>query len=635
MAYIYDDSQTYTGEIVNFTSTDKAKITSVSVPIAPTQDLHGYANPWPGGGGVNKIYFVGYSTDYYQPFSSVLQPVIDVDRQTITMNCAGSGQTVLLYKHDFPAGQYTVSFKNSAYAKRIIVRCFDANGTMLTSEDISVTNGVWNNFYQGWYINGVTFTIPNEADHFWLGLGVSGDVSNNEVVLSEIQLELGSTAHDWQPYSNICPISGLTGLSVYRTGKNLFDSDNLDTVSVSAGDRWGHKYTAAGTYAIKAYGVGANAYLYARVLNTDNTWSSNYYIVGNTTATAQIITITSGQTLCVFDAFEHTESQASDLFNNWKLQVALSSTQPDQYYPYEGNTYAVNWSTQAGTVYHGTVDVVTGQLAVDWVMVDLGSLTWYYNSTLYPTWPFFYAVVNEKKNGWNNGIMEAYRLTSGQYTRSEDFVFTCASYYSAKNVIIRDSRFTDPSAFKNAVTGQKYVYELATPLTYQLTPKQIAALTENYVWVSNGASITVVVSDVLHDFQGWLLKVGSDMTLVPTEMIKAETYKVSPNQRMEETAERDSTGVLWRETVPNMPPKIEFNTPAAYDTDVNALNAIFRAAYSNEQERKLTVAFYDPEENVYKSWECYMPNIDFPIRTIDIDAKTIFYDEIRYAFIGY
>jgi hypothetical protein len=160
-------------------------------------------------------------------------------------------------------------------------------------------------------------------------------------------------------------------------------------------------------------------------------------------------------------------------------------------------------------------------------------------------------------------------------------------------------------------------------------------LTENYVRASNGASITVVVSDVLHNFQGWLLKVGSGMTLVPTEMIKAETYKVSPNQRMEETAERDSTGVLWRETVPNMPPKIEFNTPAAYDTDINALNAIFRAAYSNEQERKLRVAFYDPEENVYQTWECYMPNIDFPIRTIDTDAKTILYDEIRYAFIGY
>lgn len=136
-------------------------------------------------------------------------------------------------------------------------------------------------------------------------------------------------------------------------------------------------------------------------------------------------------------------------------------------------------------------------------------------------------------------------------------------------------------------------------------------------------------------FQGWLIKVGTNLTLVPTSMIKAESYKVTPNQRMEESAERDSTGVLWRETVPNQPPKIEFNTPAAYDTDVNALNTIFRNAYTNAAERKLPVAFYDPEENVYKTWDCYMPNIDFPIRQIDVENKTIFYDEIRYAFIGY
>lgn len=136
-------------------------------------------------------------------------------------------------------------------------------------------------------------------------------------------------------------------------------------------------------------------------------------------------------------------------------------------------------------------------------------------------------------------------------------------------------------------------------------------------------------------FQGWLVKVGPNLTLVPTTMIKAETYKVSPNQRMEESAERDASGVLWRETVPNMPPKIEFETPPSYDAEVNALNAIFRNAFSNADERKLKVAFYDPEENVYKTWDCYMPNIDFPIRTIDIDEKTIFYDGIRYAFIGY
>lgn len=600
MAYIYDDSQTYTGEIVNFTSTDKAQITSISVPLTYTQDLHGYANPWPGGGGKNK-----FLTTLETGTKNQVTATVDSDGFIHLSGTASATTIFALGGFTFSAGEYYI--------------------TMCPPGGSTSTYRVYASFGSNDIGNGWTRTFTQETEiTFQININ-SG--TNVDGLVFKPMICLSSEGTEFAPYANICPISGLTGLSVYRTGKNLFDYNLVDSVNSTATNmRMGYYWTIPGTYTVSASSSG----IVCRKKSADGTYGTANYLPATFTET-----ITDGEAIIIFNPTNGASKDTTvALMESTKVMLEVGSS-ASTYEPYQGTTYAVDWSTQAGTVYHGTVDPVVGQLTVDWAMVDLGSLTWYYNSTLYPTWPFFYAVVNEKKNGWNNGIMEAYRLTSGQYTRSEDFVFTCASYYSAKNVIIRDSRFTDPSAFKNAVTGQKYVYELATPLTYQLTPKQIAALTDNYVWASNGASITVTVSDVLHDFQGWLLKVGSGMTLVPTEMIKAETYKVSPNQRMEETAERDSTGVLWRETVPNMPPKIEFNTPAAYDTDVNSLNAIFRAAYSNEQERKLTVAFYDPEENVYKSWECYMPNIDFPIRTIDIDAKTIFYDEIRYAFIGY
>lgn len=142
-------------------------------------------------------------------------------------------------------------------------------------------------------------------------------------------------------------------------------------------------------------------------------------------------------------------------------------------------------------------------------------------------------------------------------------------------------------------------------------------------------------NNIVTGFQGWLLKVGSTLVEVPTKMIQAETYKVTPDQRMEESAERDVSGVLHRETVPNTPPKIEFETPPCYNGDVSALNTIFQNAYSNAAERKLPVAFYDPGENCYKVWDCYMPDVDYTMRQIDVTAKTIFYDPIRYAFIGY
>ena len=110
-------------------------------------------------------------------------------------------------------------------------------------------------------------------------------------------------------------------------------------------------------------------------------------------------------------------------------------------------------------------------------------------------------------------------------------------------------------------------------------------------------------------FSGYLIKVGSPAVEIPLKYMRAETYKVTPNQRLEWSAERDVTGVLHRETTPNMPPKIEFNTPLMTNSDINALNTILSNAYSVAAERKLSVTYYDPESDTYKTHDCYMPDV--------------------------
>ena len=138
-------------------------------------------------------------------------------------------------------------------------------------------------------------------------------------------------------------------------------------------------------------------------------------------------------------------------------------------------------------------------------------------------------------------------------------------------------------------------------------------------------------------FTGYLIKVGASgyEVEIPLKYMRAETYTVTPNQRLEWSAERDVTGVLHRETTPNMPPKIEFSTPLMTNSDINALNAILGAAYSVAAERKLRVTYYDPESDSYKSHDCYMPDVHYQIRNVDTANNVINYEEIRYAFIGY
>lgn len=136
-------------------------------------------------------------------------------------------------------------------------------------------------------------------------------------------------------------------------------------------------------------------------------------------------------------------------------------------------------------------------------------------------------------------------------------------------------------------------------------------------------------------FNGYLIKVGSPAVEIPLKYMRAETYSVTPNQRLEWSAERDVTGVLHRETTANMPPKIEFNTPLMTNKDIKALNTILSNAYSNATERKLSVTYYDPESDTYKTHDCYMPDVKYEIRNVDTVNNVINYEELRYAFIGY
>lgn len=138
-------------------------------------------------------------------------------------------------------------------------------------------------------------------------------------------------------------------------------------------------------------------------------------------------------------------------------------------------------------------------------------------------------------------------------------------------------------------------------------------------------------------FQGYLIKVGSGSSAVeiPLRFMRAETYSVTPDQRMEWSAERDITGVLHRETVPNMPPKIEFKTPLMTNKDIVQLNTLIQGAFTNQSERKLPIEFYDPETDSYKTWDCYMPDVQYQIRNVDATRNIVNYQELRYAFIGY
>ena len=134
-------------------------------------------------------------------------------------------------------------------------------------------------------------------------------------------------------------------------------------------------------------------------------------------------------------------------------------------------------------IFSGTLDLVTGVLTVDRAMVDLGRLNWGYSSA---DARFYNGDLDYKRpasaTDVANAVCSQYEIVKlGVLADGKMCLYTNGYMY------VKDSRYTDATAFKTAMNGVQLVYELATPQTYQLTPQQIQTLVGvNNVWSEQG-----------------------------------------------------------------------------------------------------------------------------------------------------
>lgn len=138
-------------------------------------------------------------------------------------------------------------------------------------------------------------------------------------------------------------------------------------------------------------------------------------------------------------------------------------------------------------------------------------------------------------------------------------------------------------------------------------------------------------------FNGKLLELKTNNSYVefPLKYIKPESYDATPDQRMEISAGRATTGKLKRTTCEHMATKIELNTIPLTNKEVKEISDILIAAFTDTAQRNLEIRYYHPETDSYKTGEVYMPDIQYPINRIDLTTNTIYYNSIRYAFIEY
>ena len=334
-----------------------------------------------------------------------------------------------------------------------------------------------------------------------------GKLSKCEIALSPVQSGSGDPSPD-----NIRPISGHTEVDLYNVGKNRLPLD-LDYIkSINTSGIWnGDVYTYRGCdftfikdvdgkileIKVKGTATGGNVLLY---LLTDRslTFSSQTILSGcpsgGTSERYRLGILLGDQNRADYgDGYTISENAIINnsyirISNGYSIEneltflpmIRLSTETDPTFEPYLGHLYTVQIGS---TVYGGSVDLVSGVGSVSDNSVDLGSLNYTYDSANQRFYTDDLTNINISYNARRTPfICSCYQaITDGRpITDVPNGSVYNASYN--KRIYIHDSRYTVPSDFKTALSGQTLVYPLATPQTIQLTPQQIETLVgENHL----------------------------------------------------------------------------------------------------------------------------------------------------------
>ena len=470
----------FSGEIVTFEPKEDEFVKSLKVPLEPVQDLHGYDKPWVGGAGANKIPY---------PYSNT--PA--VSNVTVTDN----GDGTLTVNGTAPSIRYYYMFGSSNTA----VPSWVKPNTQYCAGNIPSATGLYVQFILYGKNGAATIvtettakTTPADFTNYRCAIvvGIAAGTYNN-VLIKPLLFEGASLPNSWTPWENLCPITGWTGCEVSQAGVNLFNPNSTSKEWVNTNNR----ITTASD--CKANRIKVNAGEKITLSNSNSASATNILLIACCDANENVLSRNVASASGVYKVTATAPANtafAICAFYTWSAsanqQVEYGAT-ATTYTPYNGTTYPVSWQTEAGTVYGGTVDLVTGVLTVDKWGVDLGTLNWGYSST---NTRFFVAISDKKpyvsSTDYANLMCSNYPFAgaAGLGGNMEDKTIANRASTSDNQIMIKDTSYTDAQTFKTAMSGVQLVYELAQPQTYQLDPVQVALLIgeQNNIW--NNVDIT-------------------------------------------------------------------------------------------------------------------------------------------------
>jgi hypothetical protein len=479
------------------------------ITFEPIQDLHGYSNPWPAGGGKNKLPLTvsrlksentqgSWSGNVYTQYGVTFTILTDNANNVIGIKVNG---TASASNTDFNLYQ-SLNLPNEDV---IISGCPSGGSTSTYRIRLGNSGGSYIGADTG---NGVTLGGSNVKS---ASIYISGSVSNL-IFYPMIRLAT-ETDTSFAPYENICPISGYDKIEVLSCGKNIWDDDRATGGNATRnGDKYTNSVADSRNYVfLRILLMNGSTFVRQTIINNNITTAGRYSGVIGVASGEKVTTIIVGHSGGSKD-ISVTYNLVAPITTPCTLAVGVNvvSANPSTVggfvmddiqveYGQTSTTYEpCNKTTDLSenlpqTVYGGSYNPRTGLFTVTWgYIADLSTLSW---ARADATNHIFYATVSGMESPTdtserNKGIMcSAYKPSSSTSITSsmDDKSMLRKDGY----IYFRDNDCAQRTDFESAIAGKSLAYKLATPTEIQLTPHEISLL-KDYAYVStNGTSIAL------------------------------------------------------------------------------------------------------------------------------------------------
>ena len=471
------------GSLVSFSDGADLPMPSFICNIDAVQDLHGYDSPWVGGAGKNKLPMTVDGIKAINTSGTWNDNVYTINDVTFTVMTDNGGNVIGIKANG------TASANNTRLWIGYIEDGEPISGAKLSgtpTNDVNARITVQRNS-SPWTTYGTDYgseaTISTIASGIEVQIFITienATTLTNAIFYPMIRLAT-VTDTTFAPYSNLCPISGHTGVDAWVRGKNLVSAENKS--NLGSGYIIGDSYTAVdvnipvGTHTFSFNCSGTLGNLKSYNIIDFSSGSAVTLATGDLVIGENELTFTTDKPISKIKSY--TNNTGTVNISDIQIEIGEKTT----YEPYnpQSQTIQVSWQTEAGEVYGGYVDLVSGEMTVTHGIVNCKNLTF---STATSTGGLHWADITGSTTN-----IEPISNKLKYLSRGDDGWLSTIPCLSIRaddgraRVYGSLSDYEDGGTYENTLV----VYPLATPITYQLTPQQIKSLLgNNNAWCDTG-----------------------------------------------------------------------------------------------------------------------------------------------------